>query len=213
MPETWDNKIVEYDPAVPLESLLFHPQNPKLHPRAQTDALKGILGEVGWLTGVIVNLEGDQHVLDGHDRIKAAAEAGQTTVPVFYVRVPVEMEPYVLATFDPVGTLAATDSAVLTDLLREVSSEDSAVQALLARVAEDAGAIPPDGDEWAAAFGALPDGERAGFQQMTFTLTDAQAEQVQRALAHAKQGGSFGATGNENSNGNALARVCESYVS
>jgi hypothetical protein len=43
-----------------------------------------------------------------------------------------------------VGTLAATDSAVLADLLREVSSADAAVQALLAQVAEDAGAIPPD---------------------------------------------------------------------
>ena len=55
----WDNKIVNYDPAVPLESLLFHPQNPKLHPRAQTDAIKGILGEVGWLTGVIVDRGGE----------------------------------------------------------------------------------------------------------------------------------------------------------
>jgi hypothetical protein len=47
---------------------------------------------------------------------------------------------------------------------------------------------------------------------MTFTVTDAQAELVQRALAQAKQGGSFVDTGNENSNGNALARVCETYV-
>src|SRR5690242_1310318 len=152
----WDNKIVNYDPAVPLESLLFHPQNPKLHPRAQTDAIKGILGEVGWLTGLIVNLEGEQHVLDGHDRIKAAAEAGQTTVPVFYVRVPVEMEPYVLATFDPVGTLAATDSAVLTDLLREVSSEDAAVQALLASLVTEPEAVEPGagGDEFDATPGS-----------------------------------------------------------
>jgi hypothetical protein len=205
----WDNRIVEYDPAVPLDQLLAHPRNPKIHPRPQTDALKGILGDVGWLTGLIVNTT-TGHVLDGHDRIKAAMEAGQSTAPVFYVSVPEAQEPYILATFDPVGTLAATDSTILTELLREVSSEDSAVQELLSKIAEDAGAIPAD---WAGAFDALPDGERAGFQQMTFTVTDAQAELVQRALAQAKHSGPFGDTGNENSNGNALARVCESYVS
>ena len=140
----WDNRIVEYDPAVPLDQLLAHPRNPKIHPRAQTDALKGILGEVGWLTGLIVNVR-TGHMLDGHDRVKAAMEAGQQTAPVTYVDVPEEQEPYVLATFDPVGTLAATDSAVLTDLLREVSSEDAAVQALLASLVTEPVTLPEPG--------------------------------------------------------------------
>jgi hypothetical protein len=144
MPETWDNKIVEYDPAVPLDQLLAHPRNPKIHPRPQTDALKGILGDVGWLTGLIVNTT-TGHVLDGHDRIKAAMEAGQQTAPVFYVAVPEAQEAYILATFDPVGTLAATDSAILTDLLREVSSADSAVQALLASLVTEPDMLPTPG--------------------------------------------------------------------
>lgn len=143
MASTWDNRIVNYDPAVPLDQLLAHPMNPKIHPRAQTDALKGIIGEVGWLTGIVVNTVSNR-VLDGHDRIKAAMEAGQATAPVFYVAVPEAQEPYILATFDPVGSLAATDSAAIDDLLREVSSEDAAVQALLSKIAEDAGVIPPD---------------------------------------------------------------------
>ena len=126
----WDNRITDYDPAVPLDQLLAHPMNPKIHPRAQTDALKGILGEVGWLTGVIVNRTSNR-VLDGHDRIKAAMEAGQATAPVFYVSVPEAQEPYILATFDPVGSLAATDSTILDDLLGDVQTGDSAVQSLL----------------------------------------------------------------------------------
>jgi ParB family chromosome partitioning protein len=64
----------------------------------------------------------------------------------------------------------------------------------------------------ASAFGALPDEDRAPFQQMTFTLHDTQAEQVREALSLAKAAGAFVDSENENSNGNALARICETYI-
>lgn len=70
----------------------------------------------------------------------------------------------------------------------------------------------PGEDEWGDAFGALPDGERAPFQQMTFTLHDMQAEQVKAALKLAKGMGDFVDSPNENSNGNALARIVETYL-
>jgi len=62
------------------------------------------------------------------------------------------------------------------------------------------------------AFSALPDGDRAPFQQMTFILYDAQAEVVIEAVKLSKGLGEFSETGNENSNGNALARICEMFV-
>lgn len=71
----------------------------------------------------------------------------------------------------------------------------------------------PAADEWGAAIGGLPAGEKSPFQQMTFTVSDEQAEQVKRALDAAKKMGPFVDTGNENSNGNALARVCEVFLS
>jgi len=78
----------------------------------------------------------------------------------------------------------------------------------LARVLEGL----PDGDEWGNAFDLLPDGDKSPFQQMTFTVADAQAEQIDAAIAAAKKVGPFIDTGNENSNGNALARICETYL-
>jgi hypothetical protein len=69
-----------------------------------------------------------------------------------------------------------------------------------------------DTNAWQDAMGALPEGDRAPFQQMTFTLADAQAEQVKQALTAAQHAGPFVDTGNENSNGNALARICEKYL-
>jgi len=56
----------------------------------------------------------------------------------------------------------------------------------------------------------LPDGDKEPFQQMTFTLSDEQAEIVKDKLKLAKQN-DFGDTGNENSNGNALWWICNSY--
>lgn len=54
---------------------------------------------------------------------------------------------------------------------------------------------------------SLPDGDRATFQQMTFTLADEQAEQVKQAMDKARRTEEFKyceTFGNENGNGNAL---------
>lgn len=72
--------------------------------------------------------------------------------------------------------------------------------------------VVPGQDAWTEAFGALPDGDRAPFQQMTFILHDSQAEQVKAALTEAKAMGAFVDSPNENSNGNAIARICETFL-
>ena len=53
----------------------------------------------------------------------------------------------------------------------------------------------------------LPDGDKAPFQQMTFTLADEQAEQIKNAIEDIKQTEEYKyaeTMGNENTNGNAL---------
>ena len=56
----------------------------------------------------------------------------------------------------------------------------------------------------------LPDGEKKPFQQMAFVLHDDQVEVVKEAIKKAKGLGHFDSL-NENSNGNALARIAEDY--
>ena len=54
---------------------------------------------------------------------------------------------------------------------------------------------------------SLADGDKAPFQQMTFTLADEQAEQIKNAISDIKQPEEYKyaeTMGNENSNGNAL---------
>jgi hypothetical protein len=67
-----------------------------------------------------------------------------------------------------------------------------------------------DGVELSDEFGEdfqLKDGDKAPFQQMTFTLADEQAEQIKNAISDIKQTDEYKyaeTMGNENSNGNAL---------
>jgi hypothetical protein len=68
------------------------------------------------------------------------------------------------------------------------------------------------GADWDSAAAAITGEDRPPFRQMTFTLHDSQFEVVERALAQAKRDGDFTASPNENSNGNALAAVCEAFL-
>lgn len=132
----WENRIVGYGEVAP-DQLLAHFANSKIHPDAQTQALKGVLAELGWIDSIKVSVDSGR-VIDGHDRIKAAMQAQQPTVPVTYVKLTEDEELYALATFDPVGALAGQDAALLAELLADVQTGDAAVQALLDSLKTDA---------------------------------------------------------------------------
>lgn len=204
-PDIWRSRIVGYAD-VPPDQLLANENNFRRHPRTQQDALSGLIGEIGYIDPVLVQ-SGTDRVIDGHLRVELALRTGQPTVPVQYVDLTDDEANLALASFDPISAMAYHDAAQLKALLDEVSTSDAAVMAMLSELAEDAGVIPPD---WSDAMGGLPDGDKSPFEQMTFTVSTKQAEVVREALSQAK-GGGFD-TDNENSNGNALARIAEAYL-
>ena len=70
----------------------------------------------------------------------------------------------------------------------------------------DVGGFDANAEDYGEDF-SLPDGDKAPFQQMTFTLADEQAEQIKNAIADIKVTEEYKyaeTMGNENSNGNAL---------
>lgn len=144
----WQNQIVGYGEEPP-ESLLANPRNVRIHPKPQQDALTGSLTEIGWIAPVIVNRT-TAHVVDGHARIELAISRGEPSVPIAYVEISPEQEALALAAFDPIGAMAAVDAEKLDELLREVSTGDAALQAMLDGLATRAGLIPPDDpmSEW-----------------------------------------------------------------
>lgn len=148
MGETWQNRIVGYGEEAP-DQLLAHPDNFRVHPKHQQDALAGVLAEVGVVQNILVNRTTGR-LIDGHLRVSLALRDGQPSVPVTYVELSEAEERLVLATLDPIAALATTDAAKLDALLRDVSTGEAAVQAMLAGLAEEAGilgGLPEAGDD------------------------------------------------------------------
>ena len=204
----WRNRIVGYSEEEP-DQLLANPSNWRIHPAAQQNALSGVLKEVGLVQNVVANRT-TGHLVDGHLRVMLAMRENQPVVPVTWVELSEEEEHLILASLDPLAAMATADAGALDALLSSVQSGEEAVTAMLAELA--ARSSIPTGEDWENAFEGLPDEDRAPFQQMTFTLHDEQAEQVKAALQAAKALGPFVDSPNENSNGNALARIVETFL-
>lgn len=138
-----DRKIGEgwEDPA----DLLAHPDNPKIHPMGQTEAVKAAIRELGWMAKIKVNKR-TGYVLDGHDRIKAMMQEGLERVPVEYYDLSEEEEKLFLLTYDPIGTLFGTDKQLTEKLLHEVNAGEEALQQFLSDQAEELGIFNLDGE-------------------------------------------------------------------
>ncbi len=133
----WRNRIIDHGEEAP-DQLLANPKNWRIHPKAQQDALSGVLDEVGWVQEVIVN-KTTGHVVDGHLRVSLAISRQEPTIPVKYVELSPEEEALVLATLDPLAGMAATAKDALESLLADVQPGSDAVTALLEDVAKGAG--------------------------------------------------------------------------
>jgi len=136
--EPWRSRIVgtaEEDP----RELRANPANWRRHPGAQRNALSEVLQEVGWVTQVIKNVQ-TGNLVDGHVRVELAVERGEPTVPVTYVDLTEDEERLVLATLDPIGALADTDTDALATLVASLSIDgelDAMLKSLLPDVDEE----------------------------------------------------------------------------
>ncbi len=127
----WRSRIVGTGEEAP-DQLLANPRNWRIHPKAQQDALAGVLSEVGWVQRIIVN-QRTGHVIDGHARVAIAISREEPTVPVVYVDLDENEEGIILASLDPLAAMAGTDQAKLDELLAEISVSDEALKAMLTR--------------------------------------------------------------------------------
>lgn len=133
----WRNRIVGYGEEAP-DQLVANPRNWRVHPKAQQDALAGVLDEVGWVQTVIVNRR-TGFVVDGHLRVGLAISREERAIPVAYVDLSEEEEALVLATLDPIAGMAAAAKDQLEALLRDVGRREGEVGALLQQLAAEAG--------------------------------------------------------------------------
>jgi len=218
----------EYLPAGELAKR-FNVDNHRQHPEDQADSVEALLGAVGWIDEVSLSTNGDGSpsladnpdavLFDGHLRVKLALEkyGPDEPVPCNWYQLSPDETHTALTTFDLITEMARPDMdkmAANLERARGLWQDRPDMRAMLERAREAAGVVNlshPNGNEWNSAFGGLPEGEKSPFMQMTFTLHEEQVGQIEGALKAAKGQGPFDSQ-NENSNGNALARICETYL-
>ena len=143
---------------------------------------------------IVVN--DDMIVLGGNMRLKACKEAGLKEVPIIKASDLTEEEQKQFIIKDNVSGGEWDWEMLQNDWNLEELDEWGL----------DVIGFNLDAEELGTDF-SLPDGDKAPFQQMTFTLADEQAEQIKNAIADIKETEEYKyceTMGNENSNGNAL---------
>lgn len=145
---SWQNRIVGTGEEAP-DQLLANPKNWRIHPQAQQEGLEEVLDRVGWVQNIVVNRR-TGFMVDGHLRVTLAMRRNEPKVPVVYVDLTPEEESIILATIDPLASLASTDKEKLKELIEEHGGED---YDLLERIASEADLLEVLGDP-----DAVPDG-------------------------------------------------------
>jgi len=154
------------------------------------------------LRPIVVN--SDMVVLGGNMRLKACKEAGLKEVYILVADELTEQQQREFIVKDNVG-FGEWDWDVLGNEWNTQQLEDWGMEVI---------GFDVDEDNLSDSF-SLPNGDKAPFQQQTYTLADAQAEQIKNAIADVKKTEEYNYVetfGNENSNGNALYLIISQWA-
>lgn len=181
---------------VPINTVKANPNNPRIIKDDKFAKLVKSINEFPQMLNlrpIVVN--DDMVVLGGNMRLKACKEAGLKEIPIIKASELTEQQQKEFIVKDNVG-YGEWD---WSDLANNWDSEQL----------EEWGLDIPgfSGVEDLGENFSLPDGDKAPFQQMTFTLADEQATQIKNAIDDIKGTEEYKyaeTMGNENSNGNAL---------
>ncbi len=190
---------------VKASQLIPNPSNWRRHPESQLNALRAVLSEIGFVGAELaIETPDGLMLIDGHARQELS---GDQKIPVLVTDLTAEEADTILATFDPLGAMAESDTAALAGLLADLQTENIEVLQMVTELAEQAGAYQVDEVEAPT----LANGDREPFRQMTFTVHDSQFEVIEDAMRAAKEQGGGNSDVNENSNGNAIAFICGAF--
>jgi len=114
--------------------LLANAKNWRQHPGYQRDAMRGVLGEIGFAATLTAyeTPAGELVLIDGHLRVE---EAPDLEVDVAILDVSEEEADKLLLTIDPLGAMATANQDVLLSLLDSARFDDGGVNVMLEALA------------------------------------------------------------------------------
>ena len=177
--------------------------NAKLHPEEQIEQIKKSIKQFGMddPIGIWKN-----EIVEGHGRLIACKELGYTEVPIIRLDhlTDEERKAYTLA-HNKLTMNSDFDFNMLDSELANLDIDMS-----------DFGFEVPDinVDDYGTDF-ELPSGDKAPFMQITFTLSNEQAEEIKNKINEIKKDKSiinkYNNYGNDNANGNALYTIIKEW--
>lgn len=193
---------------VAVDRLIPYARNSRTHSETQVAQIAASIKEFGFTNPVLI--DGAGGIIAGHGRVMGARALGLAEVPCIRLAHLTESQrrAYVIAD-NKLALNAGWDDAMLALEMRDLMAEGYDV-GLTGFELGDIDDILRETE--ILGMPALPSGEKSQFQQVTFTLHDSQSDELQRALKAAKAVGPFVDSPNANSNGNALARICETFL-
>lgn len=129
------DRIVELR-RVKASDLVPNPKNWRRHPKAQANALRGVLSEIGYADALLARQleDGRLMLVDGHLRAETTPDQ---EVPVLVLDVTEAEADKILLTLDPLSAMADADAEALKALLDGVTTDDDAVRKMLEDLAAD----------------------------------------------------------------------------
>ena len=190
---------------VAISELIPYARNSRTHSDEQVAQIAASIKEFGWTNPILI--DGESGIIAGHGRLLAARKLGMKEVPVIQLSgmTDTQKKAYIIAD-NKLALNAGWDDELLKLEIEELDGEGFDISLL--GFDDDLSCV-----EELQCMPELPSGDREPFQQMTFTLHDSQAEQVHSAIKAAGKLGAYIDSPNENGNGNALARICETFLS
>ena len=189
-----------------VDDLIPYVNNSRTHSEAQITQVASSIKEFGFTNPILI--DEDNGVIAGHGRLLASKKLNIDEVPCIVLDglSEAQRKAYVIAD----NQLALNSGWDLDTLRVEVEH--------LTELDYDLNLLGFDDDvitkllDIEAELPELPDGDRDPFQQKTFTLHDEQASLIDDAMKKAKTDPRIDTGLNENSNGNAIAWICEQFL-
>lgn len=192
-----------------IERLIPYARNSRTHSEAQIAQIAASMKEWGVTSAVLVDEDGG--IIAGHGRVLAARKLGKKQMAVMVAKgwTDAQKKAYVIAD-NRLALDAGWDEEMLRVEFAELADMGFDLE-LTGFGLDEIDALQFDNDA-ESEMPNLADGEKEPFQQKTFTLHDEQAAIVDDAVTLARTNPLSDTGLNENSNGNALALICQQWL-
>jgi|TARA_Y100000296_G_C5178830_1_gene261972 hypothetical protein len=117
---------------VKASEIIANPKNWRQHPKSQSNALKGMLSEIGYADALVAYETSEGLMLiDGHLRAETTPDM---EVPVLVTDLNEQEADKLLVTLDPLGAMARSDRGALDELLGNMTLQDQQMKQMLSNI-------------------------------------------------------------------------------